>query len=68
MEELMKDQPIKPPKPLTCTIKNGRGQATFNPEELRRYVESTTDASFVVEDDEGNRGAILVQPILDSLS
>jgi hypothetical protein len=47
-----------PPKPLTCRVENGdvgrSGQATYDYDELKRFVEETSVPSFVVEDENGN--------------
>jgi len=55
-------------KPLSCTIEGGTKRTVFNTEELRRFVQNTDETVFIVENDEGNQSAILVQPILEFLS
>jgi hypothetical protein len=49
-----KQASLNPPKPITCDIENGVGQATFDHGELKRFVEKTTLRSFAVEDEDGN--------------
>ncbi len=60
-------QVLETPKPLSYTTEGGTNHATFNGEELLRFVQNTGEASFIVEDEKGNRSAILIQPILDFL-
>jgi hypothetical protein len=60
-------QVMETPKPLSCAIEAKKKHATFDREELLRFVQNTNEASFVVEDDDGNQSVILVQPILDFL-
>jgi hypothetical protein len=62
-----KSKPI-PPKPLTFKIEGSKKQATFDAEELKCFVRATDQAAFIVEDEDGNESAILVQPILEAFA
>ena len=53
----MEAQENRAPQPLTAQVENGVvgriGRATFDREELRRFVNKTTAPSFVVQDVDG---------------
>jgi hypothetical protein len=59
---------VEVPRPLSCSTRDGIRFATFDREELLRFVGSSDAASFEVEDENGNRSVILIQPIVDFLS
>jgi len=48
------------PKPLTCAIEGTVATVTWNVEELREYLKTTTDMILWVEDAEGNQAPIRV--------
>ena len=50
---LPKKQHVVPPSPLTHGIVGGWRQATFDLEELRNYLDSTSDVRCVIRDDSG---------------
>lgn len=54
------------PKPLTYEIVNGVAKATFDREELRRYLATTSDTILWVEDAEGNRAPIRVEMLRET--
>ena len=47
-------------KPLTCTIEGTVATVTWNAEELREYLKTTTDVIMWVEDAEGTQVPIRV--------
>ena len=56
------------PKPLTCEIVGNEARATFDREELRRYLDNTSDTVLWVEDVEGNRAPMRVEFLRETLA
>lgn len=54
------------PKPAYSHIENGQGYAEFDWPELKRYLETTTDKGFVVQNEKGEAvGIAHVDPMKD---
>ena len=45
---------VVPPKPTWCKVENGHGEARFDAEALRTYLETTSDKSWIMRDEIGN--------------
>jgi len=58
---------VEAPKPLEMVVENGETRATFNRGELARFVETTEEPLLVLEDGNGNKSAISVGLIEESL-
>ena len=54
-------------KPLSCTIGGTEARTTFDVEELRRYLNRTTDTGLWVVDSNGNRAPIRVGFLREAL-
>lgn len=58
---------VEVPKPLTCEIVGNEAEATFDREELRRYLTNTSDTILWVEDAQGNRAPMRVEFLRETL-
>jgi hypothetical protein len=56
------------PKPLACNIVGNEARATFDREELRHYVDNTSDTALWVEDAQGNRAPMRVAFLRETLA
>lgn len=60
---------VQPPKPLTCTInKDGVKHTTWNVDEVRHYLENTTDTVFYITTKTGKKVPMLVEHLRHSLA
>lgn len=51
---MMERGTVSPPKPTWCKVEDGHGEARFDSDELRAYLEATSDKSWIIRDDAGN--------------
>jgi hypothetical protein len=45
---------VHPPTPISCKIEEGHGEARFDLKELKAYLDTTSDKSWIVRDEKSN--------------